>query len=98
MKSLLDLLVPPPPVRRFGDTYAVEASGRVWSLHNPGTWFVPKTNRKGYVVLPDKTLVHELVATLWIGPRPDGDSIAVHIDGNKLNNAVENICWKNKNV
>ena len=97
MKSLLDLLVPPPPVRRFGDTYAVEALDAFCPSIIPEHGLSPKQTKRATSFFGQDTC-SELVATLWIGPRPDGDSIAVHIDGNKLNNAVDNICWKNKNV
>lgn len=62
MKSLLDLLEPPPPVRRSGERYAVEPTGKVWSLENPGNVIKPKVDRRGFAVLPDKTLVHHLVS------------------------------------
>jgi hypothetical protein len=36
--------------------------------------------------------VHLLVAEAFIGPRPEG-LIARHLDGDKLHNAADNLCW-----
>lgn len=37
-----------------------------------------------------RVLIHQAVAATWIGPRPAGLEVC-HNDGNKLNNAVENL-------
>lgn len=38
----------------------------------------------------ERVLVHHLVASAWIGPRPPGFDVC-HNDGDKTNNAVENL-------
>lgn len=36
--------------------------------------------------------IHRLVAEAWL-PNPDNLQEIDHVDGNKLNNNVENLCW-----
>jgi hypothetical protein len=36
--------------------------------------------------------VHILVLTAFVGPRPKG-MVCRHLDGDRLNNRVENLCW-----
>lgn len=38
-------------------------------------------------------LIHRLVAFLFLGPPPINKTVVNHIDGNKLNNSVENLEW-----
>lgn len=38
------------------------------------------------------TPVHHAVLMAWVGPKPDGMQ-ARHLDGNKRNNSVGNLCW-----
>lgn len=78
-------------VSHEGDVYSMRPDrhgNRGWKKLKPG--LIPS----GYLQLHlgRKTLkyVHALVALAWIGPRPKGHQIN-HIDGNKLNNAPENI-------
>ena len=87
--GMLSLLKPPPPIRKT-PLYIVERDGRVWSR---------KTNEivkgtvqsKGYLQLADKTLVHRLMAELWVPGRTKERDQVNHIDGNKLNNAASNL-------
>ena len=37
-------------------------------------------------------LVHVLVLSTFVGPRPDGMEVR-HLDGNSLNNSLENLAW-----
>lgn len=51
---------------------------------------------KSHLVLPvdGKTVrLCDLVAEVWIGPRPEGHQV-VHIDGNKRNNKPDNLKYK----
>ena len=60
----------------------------------------PAVNRRGYlhVVLrangkSNDHEVHCLIASAFIGPRPAGDIQVRHLDGNRLNNAQENLAY-----
>ena len=37
--------------------------------------------------------VHRLVAEAWIGPAPSDEHVVNHLDGNRQNNAVNNLEW-----
>lgn len=88
--GLLGRLRPPPPIRKTDD-YIVERDGRIWSRKTndivKGT-----VQSKGYMQLADKTLVHRLVAELWVPGKTDLKCQVNHIDGNKLNNSASNLC------
>lgn len=87
--GLLAMLKPAPPVRKNKD-YMVEENGRIWSR---------KTNEivkgseqsKGYLQLADGTLVHRLVAELWVPGKTSLRNQINHKDGNKHNNAASNL-------
>lgn len=89
--------------------YAVSSDGEVMSMNYansgmPGL-MKPKIDiykrvalRKG--TAKQRTLtVHSLVAAAFIGPRPSGHQVN-HIDGDKLNNRVENLeyCTRSENM
>lgn len=92
------------PVVGWEGLYEVSDQGRVRSLDR---WVLNKT-RRGRVLTPHlhpygyvdlcrdatrmKTTVHSLVASAFLGPRPAGME-ARHLDGNHLNNRVENLKW-----
>lgn len=83
--------------------YRVNDRGEILSLRRPGSpGCILKTriNEKGY---PRVTLygddgrkrclkVHNIIALVWHGPRPDG-LVARHLDGNQLNNVPSNIVY-----
>lgn len=56
-------------------------------------------NSKGYLSLGIyvngkrlSCMVHQLVATAFLGPKPDGLEVR-HLDGNQLNNRSDNLCY-----
>lgn len=76
----------------------ISRTGRVWSTTYDKELRPHLTNR-GYLrvnLSKDKTVkrvsVHRLVAEAFI-PNPDNLPCVDHIDGNKLNNHVENLQW-----
>ena len=90
----------------FSDRYYVSNKGRIFttSAHNKkdnptimkparsfdkrrGTWGYMKTVMDGRTVV-----VHRVVAQAWI-PNPDGKPFINHINGDKVDNRVENLEW-----
>jgi hypothetical protein len=59
-------------------------------IKNNGMLYGSK-NEKGYMML-NHTRIHRIIAGLFI-PNPDNLPIISHIDNNKSNNCVENLCW-----
>lgn len=91
----------------FEGVYKVSSLGRVRRVRS-GKWRILKgsVNRTGYryVTLVNRpnsksVQVSHLVADAFIGKRPDGYQVN-HIDGNKLNNAVNNLeyCTRQQNI
>lgn len=83
-----------------GTYYYVTTDGRILSTRAqdtpPETWHVVATyNGKGYrrVRLQGKTFkVHRLVADAFL-PNPDHLPYVLHLDGDRTNNNVSNLCW-----
>lgn len=78
--------------------YRVSSAGKVLSLAS-GRTLSPNPDRKGYFGVNlykgsrdsrKRIPIHVLVATTFIGPRPEGMDIC-HNDGDKTNNYVENL-------
>jgi hypothetical protein len=81
-------------VHRFGDTYAVEESGIVWTLTTPSARIVPAVDRNGHLMIPGTNLgVAYIVAMAWL-PKPAGSTTVTFKDGNPKNVAVRNLSWK----
>lgn len=78
--------------------YAVTIDGKIWS-NKSYDWMICTPNNAGYccVVLSNGLQqlhfkVHRLVAELFI-PNPENKPEVNHIDGNKMNNSVDNLEW-----
>lgn len=86
----------------FDGEYAVTDDGRVYSYkRNNPIELVGSVKRTGYrqilLTVNNKRhycLVHRLVAKAYI-PNPENKPEVNHMDGNKLNNNVENLEWVN---
>lgn len=77
--------------RLDGSPSTMTAKGRVLSV---------RINKRGYAVvdISDQQrrrgrVVHKVVAEAFIGPAPSIKHEVNHLDGNKLNNCVENLEW-----
>ena len=78
--------------------YGVTKTGEIVSLVT-GIVIKPRINKHGYKTVAlrcdnknSTKLVHQLVAKTYI-PNPNGRKTINHIDGNKLNNNVDNLEW-----
>jgi hypothetical protein len=95
------------PIAGYNEAYEVSSHGRVRakartvmykdgrSYKKPEHVFDPKP-KQGYpsVDLPGgKVCIHSLVASAFIGPKPEGARTVNHKDGNKTNNHYANLEW-----
>lgn len=92
------------PIEGYEGRYRVTRDGKVWSTRR-GAFLAPYLSRYLLVVLckdgKSKThRVHRLVASAYLRPVA-GKNVVNHKDGDKTNNAVENLEWvtmdENKN-
>jgi len=86
----------------YSDVYEISNLGRLKNIREANATFVgkilkPKIRRDGYVEfclcrnnVRKMILAHQLVATSFIGPYPNGMEIN-HIDGDKANNYLNNL-------
>ena len=92
------------PVVGYEGLYEVSSHGRVKSMRSghgrfAGRILKPHVHTSGY---PDvklfaegrrrHMLIHRLVLTAFVGPRPKGMECR-HLDGDPTNNHISNICW-----
>ena len=73
------------------DGTIVGPSGRVLKGYVNGDGYLIVSRREGGRV--DKERVHRLVCEAYHGPPPDDKPLALHRDGNPLNNRAENLYW-----
>jgi hypothetical protein len=76
--------------------YRVSTHGKVMG---PSGLLAGSVNMTGYLRVAPKRdgrfhsrLVHRLVLETFVGPRPEGWQCR-HLDANKLNNRLDNLCW-----
>ncbi len=93
-------------IKGYEGLYAITSSGKVWSypkIHGtsswPGFWLKQNEDGSGYLFVSlqsnkvtKQPKVHRLVADSFI-PNPSGLPQVNHIDGNKLNNRIDNLEW-----
>lgn len=86
-------------VKGYESEYQISDEGHVRSKYNDYTLKKGFTNNNGYLMIDlykdgkrKKYLMHRLVAQTFI-PNPENKPEIDHIDGNRQNNAVENLRW-----
>ena len=90
------------PIIGYEGIYEISNRGRVSVIKN-GERFIRKQNSATHYLsisfrkrpqdkIQRSATVHRLVAEAFLGPRPEGQVIR-HIDGNRYNNAVENLTY-----
>jgi hypothetical protein len=76
--------------------YGVDFEGRIWSSRRKTvSQLRPTPNREGYEVIHlnrHSFLVHRLVMTTFVGPRPPGQETR-HLNGDKTDNRLVNLCY-----
>jgi len=85
----------------YENFYEISSHGRLAKLLADGRRLRKLNSKTHYLSaslksingLPQKTIyIHQVVAKVFIGPRPDGMVIR-HLDGNRHNNAVSNLTY-----
>ena len=83
------------------ETYSVRDNGAVFRHRRQGArkrpldeqWtFGRPSDKRGYMYI-SSTVVHQIVATAFLGEKPTKDHVVDHIDTNKRNNRPENLRW-----
>lgn len=88
----------PRPIPSFPG-YAITRHGSVWSEKSQKWLLTHVDNVAGYVTIglmqngrQHPVCVHRLLLETFVGPCPPGMQCR-HLDGNKLNNDLDNLCW-----
>lgn len=83
------------------ETYSVRDNGAVFRHRREGArkrpldeqWtFGRPSDKRGYMYI-SSFVVHQIVATAFLGEKPTKDHVVDHIDTNKRNNRPENLRW-----
>jgi hypothetical protein len=66
--------------------------------YQSGEWhqLKPAVTSSGYLAFAAKRTtfhVHKAVLLAFVGPKPEGCNECRHLDGNRLNNRLGNLCW-----
>lgn len=89
--------------------YGVDTNGNIWSRWTPGRGHGMRIGSRTKRLAPQSSLgyqrvnlyvagvmkhvfVHRLVLLAFVGPCPDGLQCR-HLDGDRTNNALSNLCW-----
>ena len=82
----------------FECLYACDTKGQIWSYYT-NKFLSPSKSKRGYlhiVLIKDKKRydyrVHRLIAMTFL-ENPENKEQVNHIDGNKMNNCVDNLEW-----
>lgn len=87
------------PIFQYHDRYQISDRGGVWSetKNRPMT---PYRHAVGYLAVglwdgdhATTRYVHDLVAQAFLGDRPSPGHEVRHLDGDPLNNSVDNLAW-----
>ena len=81
--------------------YLATSSGRIYSTYRGGRWLHTHPDRHGYLAVNlyagdgrrGRLHVHHIVLLTFVGPRPHPSSVARHLNGDRLDNRIENLAW-----